>query len=503
MATALKLRRGTTSQHSTFTGAEGEVTVDTTKDTVVVHDGATAGGFPLATEKGANTFTANQIISVTDNTNAALRITQAGTGNALLVEDSANPDSTPFVIKNDGKVGIGTSSPDNALDVVATEPFVKISTASSGLSAFYQATTPIGSLYLGKDRDGSAGLFGNAGEYVIAGTGNYPMDFWTNSVKRATITGDGDFVLGATDTSGSSLYDKVRIVGTTGQNSSISLFRYSADNGPTNLRFYKSRSASVGGFAAVQSGDLLGQIQFQGTDGTNWNGGGTSARIVSYVDGAVSTNIIPAAILFGTMTSAGALTTQAEIRANGDFQMNSGYGSVATAYGCRAWVNFDGTSNATNLTGTYSQTGTTVTVTITDHGYITGNSAFLDFTSGTAVDGAYTVTVTDANTFTVTQASRTTSGNVTNRRSNIRGSGNVSSVSDNGAGDYSVNFITAMPDANYSVSVMQSFNLTGAPTTGYGSSAYAVNTTSCRISVWGSVSSNRLDVESCSVQIFR
>ena len=36
-------------------------------------------------------------------------------------------------------------------------------------------------------------------------------------------------------------------------------------------------------------------------------------------------------------------TTQASITAAGLFQFNSGYGSVATAYGCRAWVNFDGT----------------------------------------------------------------------------------------------------------------------------------------------------------------
>jgi hypothetical protein len=50
MATILQLRRGTTTQHNTFTGALGEVTVDTTKDTVVVHDGTTAGGKPLATE---------------------------------------------------------------------------------------------------------------------------------------------------------------------------------------------------------------------------------------------------------------------------------------------------------------------------------------------------------------------------------------------------------------------------------------------------------------------
>jgi len=48
MAKRLQLRGGTTSQHSTFTGALREVTVDTDKDTLVVHDGATAGGFPLA-----------------------------------------------------------------------------------------------------------------------------------------------------------------------------------------------------------------------------------------------------------------------------------------------------------------------------------------------------------------------------------------------------------------------------------------------------------------------
>ena len=155
--------------------------------------GSTVQAYDADTTKNdvSNTFTANQIISVTDNTNAALRVTQAGTGDAFLVEDEANPDSTPFVVKNDGKVGIGTSSPANALDVVASEPFVKVSTSSSGLSAFYQATNPQGSFYAGKDRDGSAGLFGSAGEYVIAGSGNYPMDFWTNTVKRMSITGAG------------------------------------------------------------------------------------------------------------------------------------------------------------------------------------------------------------------------------------------------------------------------------------------------------------------------
>ena len=59
MAKLLKLRRGTTSQHNTFTGAEGEVTIDTTKDTAVVHDGAQAGGRPLAREDMSNVSSAS------------------------------------------------------------------------------------------------------------------------------------------------------------------------------------------------------------------------------------------------------------------------------------------------------------------------------------------------------------------------------------------------------------------------------------------------------------
>ena len=56
MATEVKRRRGTTDQHNGtngevgFTGAVGELTVDLDKDTVVVHDGESLGGFPLLRE---------------------------------------------------------------------------------------------------------------------------------------------------------------------------------------------------------------------------------------------------------------------------------------------------------------------------------------------------------------------------------------------------------------------------------------------------------------------
>jgi len=70
----------------------------------VVIDGTTGITTPGLTDTGAS------VITVTDNTNAALRVTQLGTGNAVLVEDSTNPDSTPFVIDANGNTVVGYTS---------------------------------------------------------------------------------------------------------------------------------------------------------------------------------------------------------------------------------------------------------------------------------------------------------------------------------------------------------------------------------------------------------
>ena len=74
MSTQIQRRRGTTSDHSTFTGAGGEITVDTTKNTIVVHDGSTQGGFPLAKESAL----ASTVGALTDVT-----ITSVGAGEIL------------------------------------------------------------------------------------------------------------------------------------------------------------------------------------------------------------------------------------------------------------------------------------------------------------------------------------------------------------------------------------------------------------------------------------
>ena len=69
-AYAIQFRRGNTTQHNSFTGLLGEVTVDTDKKTLVVHDGSTTGGFPLAREGAASnassgSFTSNVTIGGT------------------------------------------------------------------------------------------------------------------------------------------------------------------------------------------------------------------------------------------------------------------------------------------------------------------------------------------------------------------------------------------------------------------------------------------------------
>jgi hypothetical protein len=56
MPTQLQLRRGTTAQHSSFTGVVGEVTINTSKKTAVVHDGSTAGGLELLRADMSNVF---------------------------------------------------------------------------------------------------------------------------------------------------------------------------------------------------------------------------------------------------------------------------------------------------------------------------------------------------------------------------------------------------------------------------------------------------------------
>ena len=83
MATQVQFRRGTTAEHSGFKGADGEVTVDTSIKTLVVHDALTNGGFPILRQDGSNSQ-----LERGSTTNCALKF--AGDPNTGLISPAAD-----------------------------------------------------------------------------------------------------------------------------------------------------------------------------------------------------------------------------------------------------------------------------------------------------------------------------------------------------------------------------------------------------------------------------
>lgn len=132
----------------------------------------------------------------------------------------------------------------------------------------------------------------------------------TNWVETTNTTIDSSDVLnglsqvfiGATTSIGSNQL-QVFGVNTIGATSIASFINTSAS--PPALRLVKSRSIVVGSHVTVQNGDSLGSVSHFGDDGTNFV---ESARIGSFVTGAVSTGIVPTEYRMFTMNTSGVLT---------------------------------------------------------------------------------------------------------------------------------------------------------------------------------------------------
>jgi len=346
---------------------------------------AAAGAFTTLTTSG------NAVISTTDNSNAALRITQLGTGNALLVEDETNPDSSPFVVTADGRVILGTT--EAAATYGATTPFMQVrgtdgstsaasiesnsTTATRGGTLFLTRSrgTTVGSTTIVADDDRLASIIGSGADgsaFVQAARIDFEVDG-----TPGTNDMPGRIVFSTTADGASSPTERVRInssgnVGIGTSSPAAELDIAGSNTGLTGtdanntLRFTDTDTSTA-------TNQPLGKIEWYSADAT------VSARVGAYILATAQGTSGGGNLEFGTATNTGTATEQMQITGAGELQFNSGYGSVAAAYGCRAWVNFNGT--------------------------------------GTPA---------------------------------IRESGNVSSITDNGTGDYTVNFTTAMPDVNYS-----------------------------------------------------
>lgn len=132
MATQVQFRRGTTFEINAFTGASGEIVVDTTKNTAVVNDGIKVGGYPLLREDFSNALLASgslasPAIKFANSSNTGIYSPNQGwlslvtAGVAGLTIDSAGTVSIPGNVSITGNVSISGAfeSSDNLALIVA------------------------------------------------------------------------------------------------------------------------------------------------------------------------------------------------------------------------------------------------------------------------------------------------------------------------------------------------------------------------------------------------
>jgi hypothetical protein len=254
MATSLKLRRGTTAQHASFTGSAAEVTVDTDKNTVVVHNGSTAGGIPLAKE-----------------TNPTI--------NGNVTTTGLNFDSNTLVIDASGNnVGIGTSSPAAKLDVVGTLRLTNTANSSN-----YGLLSDLGGLY-------------------IQSLNSNPMYFATGGSERMRIDSSGNVGIGMTP-SGSY---KFEVSGNTSLgNTNFASQAYLQWGGNTNLSI---QGNSVSQFLIVNtSGTERMRITSDGSVGIGTNSPNiNSSGTVLHINNSTATR---AAIIHMTNAESGSAAT--------------------------------------------------------------------------------------------------------------------------------------------------------------------------------------------------
>lgn len=184
----------------------------------------------------------------------------------------------------------------------------------------------------------------------------------------------------------------------------------------------KGSGAGGNGGAATRSGSVSTKLDNVGV--TRYNTGVFASTVIdnNVADSAVSAGVfahnhvkpITAKVTkeIANVASNALLTNSSNPELRRSIHKRESYrvAKTSTAFRKGQWDPFYGIFEAF---GTYSRTGSTVTVTVANHGLVNDDSVKLDFTSGAATDGVFAATVVDANSFTVTHGSSgSTSGNV-------------------------------------------------------------------------------------------
>lgn len=172
MALAIQRRRGTSAQHATFTGLQGEVTVDTSKKTLVVHDGATAGGFPLATEANLNAVADAALLNETAIDDHIADGTDAHDASAISVTPTGNIAAT------DVQAALAELDSEKASNTALTTVQNDVSSLNGDVTTLEGAVTALGNDKL--DKSGG----------TITGNIDFSGANWSFSGVGARISGD-------------------------------------------------------------------------------------------------------------------------------------------------------------------------------------------------------------------------------------------------------------------------------------------------------------------------
>jgi hypothetical protein len=194
MSTQIQRRRGTTAEHSTFTGVEGELTVDTTKDTAIVHDGTTVGGHPLQKQYPPLGSAAAPTYTFTGDTNTGIyspgadQVAVATNGTGRLFVDAS------------GNVGVGTGSPASILEANATvsgSNFIGIRCTDSTNTKQIQIFRTGSSYSYGGIGGIEGALFANSTLNIVADSnGSIKFNTGNAPTERLRITSAGNVGIG-------------------------------------------------------------------------------------------------------------------------------------------------------------------------------------------------------------------------------------------------------------------------------------------------------------------
>ena len=281
-----------------------------------------------ATMFASPTFTGNTIISATDNANATLRITQLGTGNALLVEDSANPDATPFVVTNTGViVGGNTSALDGYAGVVTQQPstFEAMggNSAGTGLAIFGFATataSPRATVNFNKSQSTTIGTQLPVLINEVLGGIHFNGSDGTNYIPAAQIYGVTDGTPGTNDMPG-------RLV-----------FSTTADGASTPTERMRIDSA---GDVGIGTTSPLVKLEIAGNNNTLW-------QVTASISGTTMdvTAVSSGTIAVGDLVYGGAVQAYTRVTALG-----TGTGDVGTYTVSVSQTSASGTVLGTTLYG--------------------------------------------------------------------------------------------------------------------------------------------------------